>query len=175
MEIWKDIKGFEGLYQVSNFGRVKRLAHAVKTIKGQRNLGEQIKKQSVRKDGYMCVSIRKEGERFGFLVARLVAIHFIENPEGKSEVNHISGDKSDNNVANLEWTTRKENAQHAMRTGLMPTGEGHGMSKLKEFEVKEMRELYSMGNVSTGELGKKYNVSYKNVWLIVTNRAWNHV
>lgn len=91
-EIWKDIDGFEKLYQISNFGRV---------FSKRRN---KIMKLNLRKN-YLRVGFNKEGVYYCFQVHRLVAQAFIPNPDNKEEVNHIDCDKQNNNVSNLEWAT----------------------------------------------------------------------
>ena len=104
-EIWKDIEEYEGLYQVSNLGRVKRL-------KGKYVSVERILKLCRHTDGYLQVGLCKNGKRKTHKIHRLVAQAFIPNLEKKLEINHIDEDKTNNNVNNLEWSTRKENCNH---------------------------------------------------------------
>lgn len=117
-EIWKDIPGYEGLYQVSNLGRVKSIKREV-GIKlfnigwSTRTVPESIRKQILYSNGYLGVVLHKKREKKLGLVHRLVAQAFIPNPENKSEVNHIDGDKANNVVVNLEWCTRTENDRHS--------------------------------------------------------------
>ena len=98
-EIWKDIEGYEGLYQVSNLGRIKSL----------HGLSEKIMKNSNGSGGYQKLSLTKNKIPKNFFVHRLVAQAFIPNPESKPEVNHIDEDKTNNRVDNLNWMTSKEN------------------------------------------------------------------
>lgn len=102
-EIWKDIKGYEGLYKISNFGNVKSL-----NIK--RN-----KKLSMNRCGYLFVNLSKNDVRKNFLVHRLVAAAFIENPENLPCVNHIDEDKTNNCVNNLEWCSYEYNNNYGTR------------------------------------------------------------
>ena len=120
-EVWKDIKGFEGLYQISNFGNVKSLDRTVKII-GKNQFGtfityKQIKgkilSQSINKYGYCQVVLYKNGKGFNKLVHQLVAIAFIDNVENKPTVNHKDGNKTNNYETNLEWATEKEQQNHS--------------------------------------------------------------
>ena len=98
METWKPVKGYEGLYEVSNLGKVKGL-RANKVLHGM-----------PRMHGYLAVWLYKDGQpRKQESIHRLVAEAFCENPYGKPEVNHINENKTDNRASNLEWVTRKEN------------------------------------------------------------------
>lgn len=121
IEEWRDIQGYEGLYQVSNLGRVKSLERKVKGgWNNTRTVGERILKPCVNVEGYPKVSLCKEGAIRRFPIHRIVAQAFIPNPDGKPEINHIDGCKENNSVSNLEWVTRSENELHAWRTGLKP-------------------------------------------------------
>jgi hypothetical protein len=112
-EIWKDIEGFEGCYQISNFGRVKSCKRYVRHPKG----GELLKKERILvilncSNKYLMIKLSKENISSQFLIHRLVALHFIDNPNKKSDVNHINSIKTDNNINNLEWTSHLENISH---------------------------------------------------------------
>ena len=104
-EVWKDIEGYEGLYEVSNLGRVKSL----------HGLSEKIMKNSNGSGGYQKLSLTKNKIPKNFFVHRLVAQAFIPNPESKPEVNHIDEDKTNNRVDNLEWMTHIENSMFGTR------------------------------------------------------------
>jgi hypothetical protein len=124
MEIWKDINGYEGYYQVSNQGNIRSLDR----FDGVHDRQGTIIKPTLKQNGYLQVGLRKHRARKWFGVHRLVAIHFIENPDNKPQVNHIDGNKLNNTVENLEWVTGKENQNHAARLGLRdstPKGKNH--------------------------------------------------
>lgn len=109
-EIWKDIDGYDGAYQVSNLGRVKSFKCKEPRI---------LKPWSAA--GYLQVELWSNGIGKRFKVSRLVAFAFIPNPENKPEVNHVDRNKLNNCVENLEWATRLENQRHAIVTGLRKT------------------------------------------------------
>ena len=123
VEIWKDVLGFEGLYAVSNMGRVKSLPRQVNAMIGYGDLkrilavkkitNELILSSPTNNSGYPCVGLRKDGKTHPKRVHRLVAIAFIPNPENKPQVNHKKGIKTDNRASELEWATAAENNRHA--------------------------------------------------------------
>ena len=112
-EVWKDIRGYEGYYQISNLGKVRSLLRTFICKDGKSQTNPMvILKHCVHKDGYHLVGLTKNNKQRQALVHRLVAEAFIFNPDNKPEVNHISGDKNDNSVFNLEWVSRSENMRH---------------------------------------------------------------
>ena len=122
-EIWKDIAGYEGLYQVSNQGRVKSLERYVENRVAQNYQPERIRTLMERKKpgqetGYKAIILYKNNKGKNCYVHRLVAAAFVPNPENKKTVNHINGDKHDNRAENLEWMTYRENNLHAYTSGL---------------------------------------------------------
>lgn len=125
METWKPIKGYEGLYEVSNQGRVRSSKDKTTKSKlhGERKWRQRILKQKLGKDSCCRVSLWKNKVDKTFLVHRLVAEAFIEKIEGKEYVNHIDGNRLNNFVGNLEWCDHTENNNHAFENGLMPTNQ----------------------------------------------------
>lgn len=118
-EVWKDIIGYEGKYQISNYGRVKSLPREKKV--GYVNTyitPEIILKTYKSKKGYLNITLSKNGKCIDKRNHILVAQHFIPNPNNKPQVNHKDGNKLNNNVENLEWVTNDENIQHAWKLGL---------------------------------------------------------
>lgn len=99
-EIWKDVKGYEGLYRISNHGRIWT------------NKYKKYLKQFISQGGYLHVSLSKRGRVRKYDIHRLVALNFIPLIDGKNVVNHIDENKTNNHVSNLEWCTQKENINH---------------------------------------------------------------
>ena len=119
-EVWKDIAGYEGLYQVSNFGRVKSLDREKSNGTGVYILKGKIKTANERR-GYLGTQLYKNHKLKNVYVHRLVAEAFIPNTDGQETINHINGNKLDNRVENLEWVSNAENVKHAFQTGLNGT------------------------------------------------------
>lgn len=114
-EEWRDIRGYEGLYQVSSFGKVKSLDRTNFKFNRSVPLKGRILKLNTNIHGYPFATIYKNGVSHSITVHRLVAETFIPNPDNKPQVNHINGCKSDNRVDNLEWVTASENQTHSFR------------------------------------------------------------
>lgn len=131
-EIWKPIKGYEGIYEVSNLGRIKSLERKVYAdfkFGKTRTYKERILKPGIV-NGYQQVKLRDNSNKIVY-VHRLVAETFINNPNNYKTINHIDGNKQNNCVDNLEWCTQKENVRHAWETGLVD----------KEKKIEHMRRL----------------------------------
>lgn len=116
LEIWRDVQGYEGFYQVSNLGRVWSVPRTDATNHKQ---GGKIMKLKRETAGYLKVNLSKNGKARLMFVHRLVATAFVQKDEGCDIVNHIDNDRANNNSKNLEWTTYKGNMQHAARQGRM--------------------------------------------------------
>ena len=121
MEQWKNVVGFEGLYEVSNLGRIKNVVRITNNRCGKYYMGGKILKQSVYGKGYLHISLWKNKCRYTIPVHRIVAEAFIPNPNNFSQVNHINGIKTDNAVENLEWCNNSLNQKHAYKLGLQPS------------------------------------------------------
>lgn len=123
VEEWRKIKGYDN-YLISNLGRVKSLKREEKLGNNVFIREEKIMRLKKHRDGYLCISLSKNGEPKMFQVHRLVAKEFIPNPENKPQVNHINAIRYDNNVENLEWCTNSENQIHCRRvTGYVESEE----------------------------------------------------
>lgn len=115
-EVWRDITGYEGYYQVSSEGRVKSLERTFIDKSGRKQtVKERILKPGMDRGGYLIVDLCDGGKRKRFKVHRLVCQAFHDNPENKPCVNHIDENKTNNAASNLEWSTAKENCNHGTR------------------------------------------------------------
>lgn len=122
-EIWKDIPGYEGIYKISNLDRVKTLERFIDMGRCIYKRKEKLMSLCKDKNGYLLIRLCKNKVKKMQKVHRLVAINFIPNPENKPEVNHKKGIKSDNRHFELEWSTSKDNTQHAQSIGLRPVAD----------------------------------------------------
>lgn len=180
-EIWKDINGYEGYYQVSNYGRVKSL----KRENSNNQFGHEFILKASSKRRYKQVSLQINGNCKYYSVHRLVAELFVENPFNKEQVNHIDGNKHNNNSTNLEWATPKENTAHAIETGLMPIQKS-GIECNRSFQVemidKNMNVVKIFGSimcaqretgVRSGNISKVINGKAKTAGGYIWNRIFN--
>lgn len=164
-EQWKDITGYEGFYKVSNCGRVKSLKRATTY--------ERILKQVSNTDGYFVVTLSKKGKIKSERINRLVAGEFITNTENKREVNHIDGDKKNNKLNNLKWSTRIENAQHASDNNLYKRGVDHTNTTLTEDQIVWIRRLRR--KIDQRTLAKMFQVSQCSIGRIQRRVTWAHI
>lgn len=141
-EIWKDVVGYEGIYEVSNIGKVRSVSRHVTHSDGAVQFFEG-KERSLRmnRDGYKYVSLYRNRKEKRIAVHRLVAISFIPNPENKSQVNHIDGDKLNNEFSNLEWVTPKENMKHALKMDLINKNSVKRNKHLAKLQKKNRRPV----------------------------------
>lgn len=172
MELWKPAPDYEGLYEVSDLGRVRRIGKGYGATVGR------VLKYKIDHRGYNQVSLYDARHRSrSHKVCRLITKAFVQNPLGKPEVNHINGTKTDDSSANLEWATRSENQLHAFKTGLQePTfGEKDGMAILTEEQVLEIRRRYASGDTTYKALAQEYGMSHFTIGGIVRGESWKHL
>lgn len=167
--IWKDIIGFQGHYQISNDGRIKSVARLRKGIGGKlQNLPERILKPS-KSGKYLKVTLCIDDKLYCYLIHRLVAIHFVNNPNNLPMVNHMDTDKFNNNDWNLEWTNHNGNMQHGVEHNLFLFGENNPNAILSDETVMEIRT--DLMHVSNETLANRLGVSYACIWDIKNNRT----
>lgn len=165
IEIWKDIKDYEGLYQISSLGRVR---HVPKNF---------YLKSNYTPNGYEKVTLTKNKNKKYPNVHRLLAMHFLENVRAFPCVNHKNGNKQDNSLGNLEWCSYSMNNKHAFKMGLnRPVkGEDKWNAKLKTYQVVEIREKYGTGLFYLKTLARDYNVNISIISRIVNYKIWKHI
>ena len=174
-EVWKDIVGYEGLYQVSSFGRVKSLD---KLIKGKSGSLVPRKEKALRLDidvdGYLIATLTKDNNSKKYKVHRLVAMNFIPNSFKKSQVNHIDNVRNNNKVSNLKWGTPSENSKHMRMCDRQAKGDKIGNSKLNEEKVTKIRDLISK-KIPYKAIAKKFSVYPGTIQKIRSRTTWKHI
>ena len=157
-EVWKDVVGYRGRYQVSNLGNVKSLQRW-DNLNGRIQKREKILKTAIDYKGYIKVKLYSGVDKKTVSVHRLVAMAFIENSDNKKQVNHIDGDKTNNRVDNLELCTNKENQHHARKNGLADNCRKKG-KKVLQFDLQGnfLNEWY---NIETA--GANLNINGRNI------------
>jgi hypothetical protein len=174
-EIWKDISGYEGYYQISNNCVVKSIDRYVNVKSGfKRLLKGRLMRPYTGRDGYVYYLLTVNKISKHVPAHRLLAIAFIDNPENKPEVNHKDTIRTNNSIGNLEWVTARENIQHSIKTGTntqcLP-GSNNPASKLTEKQVLEIRKA----NGSHSSIASLYHVSRRTVGFIKTKQRWAHL
>ena len=172
-EIWKPIKNYETLYEVSNLGNIKSYdkyipnRHGTKTFKKSKLISS-----CNNGNGYLQVKLSKNGKRKAFYVHRLVCDAFLGNLDSNLEVNHIDCDKSNNKLDNLEIISHKENMIHAYNNNLLYP---HFNFKINETIAKEIKKLYMIDNLKQYEICKKLQLSKSIVQGVCSGKTWKHV
>ncbi len=176
MTIWKDVKGYEGLYQISNEGSVKSIARIVSVNSSQkcRSVRENILKLNERPNDYLFVDLSKNNVAKIHSIHVLVALHFVPNPDGKPEINHKDGNKKNNNDWNLEWSTKSENARHTYdvlgRKGFKSAGKvvycyNQDLTLIKQYPKVSAVEMEGFNSRSVATAARTRKVNYKGfVW-----------
>jgi hypothetical protein len=168
-EIWKPIPGYDSRYEVSNHGRVRSFV----TGTGSKGAVHYLKQDGCTKYGHRRVTLSMGRVTKRFMVHRLVAEQFIgESPTDAHMVNHIDFNPSNNRADNLEWVTMQGNHDHSIARH--PRGISHGMNRLSEDQVREIRKLHAAG-VTTIALGKQFSISQAHAHRIVSRQSWGHL
>lgn len=166
-EEWRDIKGYEGHYQISNYGRVK-----------SSYMGKvKIVKPDLSTVGYLGIGLYKKGTYRRAKIHRLVAEAFILNPENKKTVDHIFNNKFDNYFENLRWATQAENNQYAYDTGAKKTGEESYQAKLTNEQVRYCRAVYNPfdKNFNAKALAKLFGVKKSVIYNLANFKTYKNV
>ena len=172
-ERWRSVEGLEGVYSISDRGRLRR------DVTSSNSKAGFVLKPFPRKSGYCCYTVWHLGKMRTPLVHRMVAQAFIPNPDGKPHINHRDGNKSNNSLENLEWCTAKENVKHAMevlgwnpKMGDHPKGEKHYKARLTQDQVDSIRARYLAGTATQYAMAKEYGVSRKTVHSLIKGHSW---
>ena len=144
-EVWKDIRGYEKYYQISNLGRVRSLDRIIKDEKNNRtfNIKGKIITPTDNGNGYLIIGLRKNGKRNNKYIHRLVAEAFLDKCDGQEYINHIDFNKKNNNISNLEWCTQKENINYSIKKGRYISGKKETINKINKKLIKKEQELES--------------------------------
>jgi hypothetical protein len=180
-EVWKDIPDFEGWYQVSDYGRIRSLPRIIHNRGGKGNGSEKsyllpgrILKPYRLPNGYLYITLSKQGTHVRTYVHNLVLSAFVgPRPDGM-ECCHGNSAKADNHLGNLRWGTRADNTADMIRHGRSCRGERNGAAKLTAESVKEIRALAARG-AGQAEMATRYGVTKLNIRAIVLRRTWKHV
>lgn len=163
-EEWRAVAGYEGVYEISSHGNLRRAIRGVyRMLRGCLN-----------ELGYRFYHLRNGNRSKTARAHQLVAIAFIPKPAGDVEVNHKDGCKTNNHVENLEWVTHRRNVEHATETGLVPRGSDLPHAKLTAESVAEIRKHLSEGVLLQREIAVKFGITPSNVSAILRNKSWNH-
>lgn len=177
-EIWRNCKGWEAIYQVSNFGRIKgHEAFFIKTTKGRTMAvykPERIRTRRVKGNGYVATSFWLHEKVTHYLVHRLVAIHFILNPKKYKQVLHIDDDPGNPHFKNLKWGTQQHNIQDCVAKGRWCIGSKNNKTKLKEHEIPIIRNLIASG-LSSRKIAVKFGVHKHQILSIKNKKTWKHI
>jgi len=155
-EIFKDIKGFEGLYQISNLGNVK-------SFKGKE---PRLLKPRLNCMGYYHVTLSNSTSARDHNIHRLIGLHFIPNPQNKAEVNHIDGNRGNYNISNLEWMTHAENIKHGKHLKGIK-------SKFTDQDIVSIQYIYKTRKFRLREVAEIFNCSISAIHIIGKGKKWN--
>lgn len=162
----RQIKDYEGLYAVTKEGKVWSY------------LSSKFLAPKKHNAGYQMVCLNNCGHKSYRTIHRLVAESFLENFENKATVNHKDGNKKNNNVSNLEWSTQSENNKHAYEKGLNPgydkKGSKHPRATLNETQVRVIKHILSLKQLTHNEIAIFFNVKKNTIDAISTGRNWSH-
>lgn len=176
-EQWKDIPCYEGLYQASNFGRIKSLARISERSRGGikyvQNRPEKILKAAKSSNKYLNVQLSNKS----FMVHRLIALCFCKQKKYSEFVNHIDGNKLNNYASNLEWCNRQENIDHGYVNGLMRKSQGsnHHKAILTEKDIPIIRGLFKYIGVRQVDLAAMFDVNRVNIKHVTSYKLWKNI
>jgi hypothetical protein len=179
VEDWRDVVGYEDRYEISNFGNLRSKSYLKKgrNVNGEFSFITQprLMKPTVNGNGYLSVYLSRDGESANFVIHRLVAITFLENPDNLPVVNHKDCDKTNNRVDNLEWCTQQHNVKHSYESGTKTNlGDKHPRRVLNSEIVCKMRKMFSEG-IGVQKIADHFGFRYDTTKSAITGKNWGHV
>lgn len=174
-EIWKPIFGYEGLYEISNYGQIKRLN------RDKRCRPFRLIKPLKKADGHVCVDLSKNGSSKRRYIHTIVLETFVEaRPQGM-ECRHLDGNPENNKIENLKWGSKSENTRDSVKHGThwlsknIQKGSMCKWAKLNEFKVRVIKKLLIENNLNIKEISEIFRVSNTSIYDILMNRTWKHI
>lgn len=175
-ETWKPVIGYEGYYEVSDFGRVRSMNRWVKHQHGgDRKLKGKIMAGGSQLSGHRCVVLCRENQPHTQRIHRLVLEAFAGPAPSGMCARHLDGNPKNNRIDNLTWGTMLENSADRIRHGRSNKGERHGISKLTDSKVIKMREIRRLTGESYSAIGAKFGVSYRTAGRAIRGESWSHI
>lgn len=170
--IWKQVVGYEGTYEVSEFGDVRRVVYY-----DRRERDPGLLRPAKDSTGYLFVALVLNGVSKTTCVHKIVAMAFLGPRPRNREINHKDADKLNNHYSNLEYITHADNIRHGFALGKYPIGSARHNSILTEADVREIRSMYIPMSRKFGckALGDMYGVATDTVHAVITKRTWKHV
>lgn len=165
---WKPVKDFEDYYLINRNGEVFSIRSKI------------IMKTRIGTDGYVFINLKVKGKNYTKKIHRLVALTLIENPFNLPQINHKDGNKTNNNVNNLEWVNAKQNCLHAINTNLRNSFKEENNIKCKlnrntVIKIKEILKEKDNKKLSYKQIGDMFNISFRTIWDIHKKRTWRDV
>ena len=168
-EEWRDIFGWEGFYQISDMGRLKSLKRPFVPK-------NRILKPCVDRDGYLFAGLFKNNKRLACpKIHRLVLEAFIGLRPSGLEGRHIDGNKTNNRLSNVEWSTHAANENDKYSHGTIMSGSKNGYSKLTESDIVKIRKLWETGRFTQWGLALEFGVGQSCIWSVIHRKSWNNV
>lgn len=172
-ERWKSIPGYEGIYEVSDLGRVRRLTFDNHHVRN-RPIEPRILRSWLTKHGYARVALSKNGKSTSPHVHRLVLIAFVGPPPEGYEAAHLNGDRADSRLCNLAWKTRKDNHADKILHGTAQRGERNPNAKLTETDVVAIRKMKA-GGLRAVDASRRLGIPLTSVYHVWEGRRWTHI